>query len=288
MARAATLTLTLVASVAVADPASDAAAACAGLNLTEQISMMRGFGPIDGYSRNSGCAGVCGRETFRYDNGPQGFGDGTIPGTTTQFPSSLAVAATWDPLLSGAFGTAMGEEWWGKGTNFFEGPGVNVARVMHNGRNFEYISGEDPAIGVSLLPSEIAGVQQNAMAIVKHFIGNTQETGRADVNELVNEQLLMELYGPPFATAVQQAAGVLCAYNLVNGKYACENPFTLKTMLKGRYNFSGYVVSGALHPRLPAPRLPSVLLQRTESQLFHPLIRKPAPASRLGRVPLDV
>ena len=151
---------------------------------------------------------------------------------------------------------------------------------MHAGRNFEYISGEDPAIGVALLPSEIAGVQQNAMAIVKHYIGNTQETGRADVNELVDEQLLMELYGPPFATAVQQVAGVMCAYNLVNGKYACENPFTLKTMLKGRYNFSGFVVSGAYTPERPlcAPRA----LRALRSPPHPPL------TSRLGRLPLDV
>ena len=59
----------------------------------------------------------------------------------------------------------------------------------------------------------------------------------------------MELYGPPFAAAVKNAAGVMCAYNRVNGVYACENSMTLKTMLKGRYNFSGFVVSdwGACH-----------------------------------------
>lgn len=97
-----------VAALAVAsrDPASDAAAACAKLNITEQMSMMRGYGQINGYSRNSGCADVCGRATFRWDNGPQGFGDGTIPGTTTQFPCSLAVAATWDPELAESFGVS--------------------------------------------------------------------------------------------------------------------------------------------------------------------------------------
>ena len=56
---------------ALRDPAGDAAAACANLNLTQQLSMMRGYGEIDGYSRNSGCADVCGRATFRLDNGPQ-------------------------------------------------------------------------------------------------------------------------------------------------------------------------------------------------------------------------
>jgi beta-glucosidase len=165
--------LSLLAGLAAAlrdDPASEAAAACAALNLTEQISMMRGYGQIAGYSRNSGCANVCGRATFRWDNGPQGFGDGTIPGSTTQFPCSLAVAATWDPELAEAFGTAMGEEFWNKGTNIQEGPGVNVARIMQNGRNFEYMSGEDPVLGSALLPRVVNGIQQNVMAIVKHYV----------------------------------------------------------------------------------------------------------------------
>jgi len=236
------LALPLLASAAAA---RDAASACAALNLTQKLSMMRGFGPIAGYSRNSGCADTCGRATFRWDNGPQGFGDGTIPGTTTQWPSSLAVAATWDPALSGQFGIAMGEEFWAKGTNIQEGPGVNVARIQHCGRNFEYMSGEDPAIGVAMLPPVVDGIQRNVMAIVKHYIANSQETDRTKVNEIVDEKLLMELYGPPFRAAVQRAAGVMCSYNLINGVYACENPFTLRTMLKGRYNFSGFVVSGA-------------------------------------------
>jgi beta-glucosidase-like glycosyl hydrolase len=76
------------------------------------MSMMRGYGSINGYSRNSGCAGVCGRETFRWDNGPQGFGDGCKPGTSTQWSSSLAMAATFDPDLAYRWGQAMGEEFW--------------------------------------------------------------------------------------------------------------------------------------------------------------------------------
>ena len=45
----------------------------------------------------------------------------------------------------------MGEEWWGKGTNILEGPGVNVMCVPYNGRTFEYISGEDPVLGGMLV-----------------------------------------------------------------------------------------------------------------------------------------
>ena len=56
----------------------------------------------------------------------------------------------------------------------------------------------------------------------------------------------------------------MCAYNRVNGVWACENPFTLKTMLKGRYNFSGFVRSARRPaqpqqpPRSLTPRPPSL------------------------------
>eukprot|EP00935_MAST-01C_sp_MAST-1C-sp1_P000813 g813.t1 len=159
------------------------------------------------------------------------------------------MAATWDPELASLWGTAMGEEWWGKGTNFFEGPGLNVMRIPQNGRTFEYISGEDPVIGKLLAVPLIKGVQQNVMAVSKHYILNNQETDRSGINEIVDEQTLMELYAPPFEAVAPHTACYMCAYNRINGAYACENEHTLKTMLKGYFNFSGFVVSdwGATH-----------------------------------------
>ena len=229
---------------------SDARAACAALNFSAKVELMHGFGEIDGYSRNSGCGGYCGRRTFRWDNGPQGFGDNTPAGTSTQWPSTLNIGATWDPDLAREWGVAMGEEWWGKGTNILEGPGINVMRVPYNGRTFEYISGEDPVLGSVLVGPTIDGMQQNAMAIAKHYILNNQETDRSGVNELVDEKTIMELYAPPFAAAAAaNVAGYMCAYNRINGVWACEQPETLRTMLKGYFNFSGFVVSdwGACH-----------------------------------------
>ena len=52
------------------------------------------------------------------------------------------------------------------GTNIQEGPGVNVARIPRNGRNFEYASGEDPVLGSYILPRIVDGIQKNVMAIV--------------------------------------------------------------------------------------------------------------------------
>ena len=124
---------------------SSAAEACAAFDLPTKIDLMHGFGwggqdaptPTYGYSRNSGCGCACGRQYFRWDNGPQGFGDGSGAGNSTQWPSTLNAAATFDPELCEEWGTAMGEEFWNKGTNIQEGPGLNIARIEKNGRTFE-------------------------------------------------------------------------------------------------------------------------------------------------------
>jgi len=98
-----------------------------------------------------------------------------------RWPATLSIAATFSPELALEWGTAMGDEFWGKGTNIQEGPGVNVARVMRNGRNFEYMSGEDPVLGARMLPPLVHGIQQSVMSITKHYILNNQETGRDGV-----------------------------------------------------------------------------------------------------------
>jgi beta-glucosidase-like glycosyl hydrolase len=112
------------------------------MNLTAKLGMMRGYGAVSDapdYTRNSGCGGVCGRAsskatsngdvtagTFRWDNGPQGVSSANHEGpagNSTQWPSTLNMAATWDPTLALEWGTAMGLEFWQKGANIQEGPG---------------------------------------------------------------------------------------------------------------------------------------------------------------------
>ena len=76
--------------------------------------------------------------------GPQGFRDRQLPGSTTSWPSGLTMAASWDLEALQEWGTGMGKEFRAKGSNVQLGPGVCLARVPRNGRNFEYLSGEVP------------------------------------------------------------------------------------------------------------------------------------------------
>ena len=128
------------------------------------------------------------------NDGPQGFRDSVYPGTSTQFPSGLAVAASWDESAVKAWGAAMGSEFRAKGANVQLGPGVCLARVPTNGRNFEYLSGEDPFLGYILAGAAVRGIQsQGVIANAKHWVNNNQETNRTTVNEIVDERTRFEV-----------------------------------------------------------------------------------------------
>ena len=134
-------------------------------------------------------------------------------GTSTAWPAALTVGATWDRSLARAWGAAMGKEFFDKGANVQLGPGMCITRVPRNGRNFEYISGEDPVLGAELVGPVIEGIQsQGVIANAKHWVQNNQETDRGDVDENVDERTQFELYYQPFEAAAAAGVGsVMCS-----------------------------------------------------------------------------
>src|SRR4051794_18931270 len=170
---------------------------------------------------------------------------------TTTFPSGVGQAATWNPELERRFGESLGQEAWNKGVNIMLGPGINIARIATNGRNFEYF-GEDPFLTGTMSSAAIRGIQsQNVLAQVKHYAANNQETDRMSVNAVVDPRTLREIYLPGFEAAVKQGdvGSVMCSYNKLNGPYACENPELLDGYLRRDWGFTGFVTSdwGATH-----------------------------------------
>ena len=170
-------------SLRAAPPATRAAAVLAKMNQTEKIAMLHGVhlgyvGNVLGNTR-------LGIPQLNLNDGPQGFRSGG----TTCWPSGLTVATTWDMATMGSWGSAMGGEFFGKGANVQLGPGVCVARVPNCGRNFEYLSGEDPVLGANMVPPVVKGIQgKGVIANAKHYVNNNQETNRGDVSENVDER----------------------------------------------------------------------------------------------------
>ena len=100
---------------------------------------------------------------IKMNDGPQGFRDNAHLGTTTAWPCSLAIAASFDPKASEEWGAGMGEEFFAKGSNVQLGPGMCLARIPKNGRNFEYISGEDPYLGYVMVGPAVKGIQSQGV-----------------------------------------------------------------------------------------------------------------------------
>src|SRR3954464_15681616 len=160
---------------------------------------------------------------------------------TTTFPSGVAQAAMFNPALERRFGEALGQEAWDKGINVMLGPGLNIARIALNGRNFEYM-GEDPFLTGRIGAAAITGVQsQPVLAEPKHYAANNQEADRMEVDERIDERTMREIYLPGFEAAVKDghAGSVMCAYNKVNTRWACENKDLLDGYLRRDWGFNG-------------------------------------------------
>jgi beta-glucosidase len=163
----------------------------------------------------------------------------------TAFPASLALAATFSPELAYRSGVLLGSEAHAKGFNVLLGPGVNLARDPRNGRNFEYL-GEDPLLSGVLAGESIRGIQSNhVIATIKHFALNDQETNRHWVNAQIDPAALRESDLLAFEIGIERGrpGSVMCAYNQVNGPYACGNDFLLNRVLKQDWSYPGFVMS---------------------------------------------
>ena len=161
------------------------------------------------------------------------------------FPALSCLAATWNPALSQLYGESLGEEALYRGKNVMLGPGVNINRTPFNGRNFEYM-GEDPWLASRMVVPYIQGLQSKGVAAcVKHYALNNDEEYRHQVNVIVSDRALHEIYLPAFKAAVQEggAWAIMGSYNLYQNQHNCHNAILLNKILKQDWGFDGVVLS---------------------------------------------
>jgi beta-glucosidase len=177
---------------------------------------------------------------------------GARPGdSATAFPAGLALGATFNPALAREQGTLIGREARAKGFNVLLGGGMNLARDPRNGRNFEYIS-EDPWLSAVMASEAVLGTQsQGVISTVKHFSLNANETNRHWLDAVIDPAAHRESDLLAFQIAIErgQPGSIMCAYNKVNGVYACDSDDLLDRVLKQAWGYKGWVMSdwGAVH-----------------------------------------
>ena len=161
------------------------------------------------------------------------------------FPALTCLAATWNPQLARLYGESLAEEALYRNKSVMLGPGVNIYRTPLGGRNFEYM-GEDPWLASRMVVPYVQGLQSKGVAAcVKHYALNNDEEYRHQVNVIVSDRALHEIYLPAFKAAVQEggAWAVMGAYNLYKNQHNCHNDIMLNKILKKDWGFDGVVIS---------------------------------------------
>ena len=129
---------------------------------------------------------------------------------------------------------------------------VDIARDPRWGRIMEG-AGEDPYLGSphgrgagSRLPGPgPIGAPDHLLACVKHFAGDGAADGGRDYDSSnISDELLWNVYLPPFEAAVRAGAGsLMSAYMDLNGVPATGNRWLLNDVLREKWGFQGFVVS---------------------------------------------
>ena len=164
----------------------------------------------------------------------------------TAFPIGTTLAQSWDLHLLEEVGKAVAEEMRTFGISLWLAPGMNLQRDPLCGRNFEYYS-EDPLLTGRVAAAIVRGVQfqKGTGAVIKHFACNNQELNRLFGDSRVDAQTMYELYLKSFEIAIRESspAGIMTAYNAVNGVKAANSSILCLEILRKQWNYQGLIMT---------------------------------------------
>ena len=189
------------------------------------------------------------------------FGQDVIHGFRTTFPIPLGETATWDMNLIEKSARIAATEASAYGIHWTFAPMVDIGRDPRWGRVMEG-AGEDTYLGTLVGKARVKGFQGNGlgnkdavMACAKHFAAYGAAVGGRDYNSVdMSLRQLHETYLPPFkAVSDMGVATFMNSFNDINGIPATGNKYLQRDLLKGAWNFQGFVVSdwGSIGEMIP-------------------------------------
>ncbi|MBC9796845.1 glycoside hydrolase family 3 N-terminal domain-containing protein [Sinomicrobium weinanense] len=170
---------------------------------------------------------------------------------TTVFPTSIGQGSTWHPELIKKMAGAIAREARLQGGHIGYGPVLDLAREPRWSR-VEETYGEDPVLNSEMGEAMVRGFQGNNLksgyniaSTLKHFAAYGVPEGGHNGNAVhVGKRELRQSYLPPFKNAVKAGArSVMTAYSSVDGVPGTANHWLLNNLLRGEWDFNGFVVS---------------------------------------------
>lgn len=174
-----------------------------------------------------------------------------IHGYKTLSPIPLAESASWDLKAIRNSAKTAASEAAATGINWTFAPMVDISRDARWGRVMEG-AGEDPFLGSKIAYARIKGFQGDDLSAVntvaacaKHFAAyGFVEAGREYNTVDIGLSTLYNIVLPSFKAAVNaDVKTFMNAFNELNGIPATGNKFLQRDLLKGKWNFKGFVVS---------------------------------------------
>lgn len=169
----------------------------------------------------------------------------------TIFPSQLAMASSWNPVLLERAASVTAAEVILTGMHWTFSPVLCLARDLRWGRVDETF-GEDPYLTGILAAAMIRGYQgkelsdpYSILACAKHFAAYGETQGGRDSAEAdVSERKLRSIFLPPFKEALDAGCATFMAgYNAIDGVPCSANDWLLNELLKKEWGFEGFVVT---------------------------------------------
>jgi beta-glucosidase len=180
---------------------------------------------------------------------PMMFAFDTIHGFRTIFPIPLGAGASFDPRMASDDHKFGARESAVVGLKQTYAPMVDVSHEPRWGRIAE-AAGEDPYLNSVLAAARVKAIQgtdysarDKLVASPKHFVAYGQPESGRDYNTTdMSEQRLRNFYLPPFKAAVDAGADTaMCSFNAINGVPGCGNDYTMNQILKGEWDFDGFI-----------------------------------------------
>ncbi|MCM4165404.1 MULTISPECIES: beta-glucosidase BglX [unclassified Arenibacter] len=179
------------------------------------------------------------------------FGSDVIHGYKTTFPIPLGLSASWDMALIERTARIAAIEATADGINWNFSPMVDIARDPRWGRIAEG-AGEDPYLGSAIAKAMVQGYQgsdlsqaNTMLATVKHLALYGASEGGRDYNSVdMGKVKMFNQYLPPYKAAIDAgASSVMTSFNDIDGIPASGNKWLLTDLLRGQWDFKGFVVS---------------------------------------------
>lgn len=196
------------------------------------------FGGVSDNLEKFGIPSACcsdGPSGMRLDCGTKAF----------SLPNGTMIASTFNSELITELFEMLGLEMSANKVDCLLGPGMNIHRHVLNGRNFEYFS-EDPFLTGHMATAELVGLHKfGVTGTIKHFCGNNQETNRHNIDSVISERALREIYLKGFEIAVKSgnAKSIMTTYGAVNGLWTAGNFDLNTTILRNEWGFKGITMT---------------------------------------------